>query len=211
MRTLMTNAHKISSMDGEAARLLTDEELGDVASELGNLYFRAGLLLGLQPHQLERLEVDARQQGLTVWQMNMQVLQAWKERTSAALERSELAKVLKKLNKGRLALQLDSSVTNFEEKSVIDASNESLSVLELEEVSRGVCECWRLLAVHLRLPDTRVRTTDVAPEEISVKAFRCLWAWREAGVDVSKASLARALIQVNKSRLAHQIWPACFD
>ena len=199
-------------MDREAAaRSLTDEELGDVASEMGNLFFRAGLLLGLQPHQLERLEVDARQQGLTAWQMNMQLLQAWKERTSAAVERSELAKVLKRLSKGRLALQLDSSVKYFEAKSVIDASKESLSVLELEEVSREVCECWRILAVHLRLSHTRVLSIEAANEEISVKAFRCLWAWSEAGVDVSKASLARVLIQLNKSRLAHRSWPACFD
>lgn len=190
------------------ARVVTDEELGVVAGEISNLFFRAGLLLGLQPHELERLEIEARRQGLGAWQVNMQLLQLWKERSTEESERLELAKVLKRLGKGRLAMKLDSSVKNWEEVSVIDPTKESLSVRELEEVSRGVCECWRRLAVYLNVPDTRARYFDsMTSEEVSVKAFRCLWAWRETGENVSKASLADALRKVNKGRLASQIWP----
>ena len=189
------------------ARVVTDEELGVVAGEISNLFFRAGLLLGLQPHELERLEIEARRQGLGAWQVNMQLLQLWKERSTEESERLELAKVLKRLGKGRLAMKLDSSVKNWEEVSVIDPTKESLSVRELEEVSRGVYECWRCLAVYLNVPDTRARYFDSTSEEVSVKAFRCLWAWRETGENVSKASLADALRKVNKGRLASQIWP----
>lgn len=190
------------------AAALTDEELGEVANEMGNQFFRAGLLLGLKPHELDRLGVDAAGQGLKAWQMNMQLLQLWKERTTAETERMELAKVLKRLCRGRLAVRLDSSVKHWEETSVIDPSNESLSVAELEEVSRGVWDCWRRLAVHLKVPDGQVQSIDSSNEEISVKAFRCLWAWRETAESGSKADLADALRKVKKGRLASQLCPA---
>lgn len=187
------------------AAALSDEELGEVANEMGNQYFRAGLLLGLQPHKLDSL---AASQGLNTWQMNMQLLQLWKERTAAETERIELAKVLKRLGKGRLAVRIDSSVKHWEETSVIDPSNDSLSVAELEEVSRGVWDCWRRLAVHLKVPDSQVQSIESSNEEITVKAFRCLWAWREATESVSKADLADALRKVQKGRLASQLRPA---
>lgn len=187
---------------------LSDEELGDVAGEISNLSFRAGLLLGLQPHELDRLEVDAAHQTLKAWQMNMQLLHLWKERTSAESERVELAKVLKRLGKGKLAVRLDSSVKYWEETSAIDPSKDSLSVAELEEVSRGVWDCWKRLAVYLRVPDPVVQSIESSNEEVSVKAFRCLWAWREAGMSVSKTNLADALGKVKKGRLASQLRPA---
>ena len=194
-------------MEGPSDRLV-DAELSEIANEICSLFFRAGLLLGLQPYELDRLEVDARRQGLTVWQMNMQLLYRWKENSNTQSERPELARVLKKLGKGRLAASIDPSVRDWEPSSVMDCSNESLSAQELEEISRGVGECWRRLAVHLNVQDTRVQAIEAASEDISVKAFRCLWAWREAGENVSKASLADALQKVQKGRLASKIWPA---
>ena len=188
---------------------LAESELADIADEISSLFFRAGLLLGLQPHELDRLDVDARRQGLNSWQMNMQLLQRWRSRTSAESERCELAKVLKKLDKGRLARKLDPSVRHLEAKSVIDPSNEALSAQELEEVSRDrrVCECWRRLAVYLEVDGARVQAIDSASDEVSLKVFRCLWAWRETGRNVSKASLADALRKVEKGRLASRIRP----
>lgn len=190
------------------AAAVSDEELGEVASEISNQSFRAGLLLGLQPHELDRLQVEAAYQGLKAWQMNMQLLQLWRERTTAETERMELAKVLKRLGKGRLAVRLDPSVKHWEETSAIDSSKDSLSVAELEEVSRGVWEVWRRLAVYLEVPDGQVQSIDSSNEEISVKAFRCLWAWREAGESASKAKLADALRKVQKGRLASRLCPA---
>lgn len=189
---------------------MADAELSEVAHEICSLFFRAGLLLGMQPYELDRLEDDARRQGLSAWHMNMQLLRRWKERTNARSERSELARMLKKLHKGRLAAFVDPSVRDWEPKSVIDCSNESLSAQELEEISRdpGVCECWRRLAVYLEVDDTRVQAIDATREDVAVKAFRCLWAWREAGNNVSKANLAVALKKVQKGRLASKIWPA---
>lgn len=188
---------------------LEDAELSEVANEISSTFFRAGLLLGLQPYELDRLEVDTRRQGLTAWQINMKLLQRWKEKVSDHSERSELARAMKKLGKGRLAVSLDPSVRDWAPQSVLDSSKEALSTLELEEISRdpGVCECWRRLAVHLKVEDARVSTIDAANEDVSTKAFRCFWAWSEAGKDVSKASLAGALRKVEKGRLASKLCP----
>ena len=190
---------------------LTSAELGQVSSEIADRFFRAGLLLGLAPSELDRLEIDATRQGCNAWQKNMQLLQTWRERTSAGSERLELAKVLKRLGKGRLAVKMQPSVREWEPQSVLDPAKDSLSALELEEISREgrVTECWNQLAVHLNVADSRVREIESRiGEEPSVKAFRCVWAWREAGENVSKASLAEALRKVNLGRLASRIYPA---
>ena len=36
---------------------LDDELLGEVARQLGNKFFRAGLLLGIQPHEMDSIQV----------------------------------------------------------------------------------------------------------------------------------------------------------
>ena len=191
---------------GSPSSTLSDEELSAVASEVGDQYFRAGLLLGMQPHKLDRLQAEATRQAQTTWQLNMQLLQLWKERTSAECERLELAKVLKRLGKGRVAVTIDASVRDWDVTSAIDPTGGSLTAQELEEVSRGVCDCWRRLAVYLKVPDARVQALETSGEDIVVKAFRCLWAWREAGENVSRASLAQALRNVDKGRLASRIF-----
>ena len=191
---------------------LTSEEFGQVSSEIADHFFRAGLLLGLAPGELDRLEIDATRQGCNAWQTNMQLLQKWRERTTAGSgERLELAIMLKRLGKARLAVKIEPSVRDWEAQTVVDPSKESLSVAELEEISREsrVSETWKQLAVHLNVADSRVREIESrASEEPSVRAFRCLWAWREAGENVNKASLADALRKVNLSRLASRICPA---
>jgi hypothetical protein len=187
---------------------LTDEDVSEVAGELMGHFFRAGIWLGFLPHELDRLEIDAMRQGGSAWQVNMQLLQRWRERTDTECERAELARVLKRLGKGRLAVRVDASVKEWKVQSVLDTSRESLSARELEEVSREgrVCEVRRQLAVHLRVDEAHVRNIESASEEESVKAFRCLWAWREAEEDASKASLADALRKVELGRLASKIW-----
>ena len=189
---------------------LTDDELGKVANEIADHFFRAGLLLGLAPSEIDRLEIDARRQGSNAWQTNMQLLQKWRERTRTESERLELAKALKKLGKGRLAARIDSTAKEWEPQSVLDPSEDSLSALELEEISREgrVSEHWNQLAVYLSVDDSRVRDIQSRGEEPSVMAFRCLWAWREAGRNVSKADLADALRKVSLGRLASRIYPA---
>ena len=186
---------------------LTDQELGEVAGEIVGQFFRAGILLGLQPHELDRIEVDGERQGLNSWQINMQLFQRWREQTAAEAERNELAKMLKILGKGRLAVKLDGSVREWQASFVFDPSVESLSAKELDEVSREICDCWRRLAIRLDIDQTRVKHIQSRNEELSVKAFRCLWAWREAGENVSKATLADALRKENKNRLASRICP----
>ena len=184
----------------------TDQELGEVAGEIVGQFFRAGILLGLQLHELDRLEVDGGRQGLNSWQINMQLFQRWREQTAAGSERNEL-KMLKILGKGRLAVKIDGSVREWQASSVFDPSVESLSAKELEEVSCEICDCWRRLAIRLDIDQTRVKHIQSRNEELSVKAFRCLWAWSEAGENVSKATLADALRKENKNRLASRIWP----
>ena len=189
---------------------LTDQELAEVSDEITDHFFRAGLLLGLAPSEIDRLQIDAAGQGSNAWQKNMQLLQKWREGTTVESERFELAKVLKRLGKGRLAARIAPSVAEWEVQSALDPSQDSLSVLELEEVSREgrVCECWMQLAVYLDVEDRRVRAIQCTSEEPSAKAFRCLWAWREAGVNVSKTTLADALRKVNLGRLASRICPS---
>ena len=135
----------------------------------------------------------------------MQLFQRWGEQTAAGSERNEL-KMLK-IGKGRLAVKIDGSAREWQVSSVFDPSVESLSAKELEEVSREICDCWRRLAIRLDIDQTRVKHIQSRNEELSVKAFRCLWAWSEAGENVSKATLADALRKENKNRLASRIWP----
>ena len=187
-----------------------DEELWVVAGQIAGQLFRAGLQLGLDPSELDRLEIDATRQCCSAQQAAMQLLQRWRDRTTAESERSDLAKVLKRLGKGRLAAKMEPSVRQWEAQSALDPSKDSLSVLELEEVSREgrVWECWRQLAVYLSVDEGRVRVIESKNEDTSVKAFRCLWAWREATDNASRATLADALKKVNLGRLAYRICPS---
>lgn len=191
---------------------IEDEELLEVAQEMAGQSFRAGLLLGLLPNEIDELEINARATGCSDWQINMQILQKWRERTTSAAneERLELAKVLKRLGKGRLAAKMEPSVREWEPQSALDPSQDTLSVLELEEVSREgrISETWIRLAVYLDVDEGRVRTIRGRDEEPSMQAFRCLWAWREAGRNFNKATLADALVKVSLGRLASKLYPS---
>ena len=189
----------------ERARPLSDADLAEVAGQIGRQYFRTGILLGLQPHELDSMEDDGARQGLSKWQLNMQLLQRWRERTSAENERLELAQVLRRLELGRLAITLEPSVRKWRETSFIDPTREEFTSQELEEVSREVTDCWQRLAVCLKVRENVVRDVEASNEDVSVRAFRCLWAWREADRDATRTSLARALVKMNKARLASKL------
>ena len=186
---------------------LSDEDLGEVASQIGRFHFRAGLLLGIQPYELDSLQDDGLREGLSGWQLNMQILQRWRNATSAEHERQELARVLKRLGIGRLAVKIEPSVREWKETSFIDPTREELSSRELEEVSRETTDCWQRLAVCLRVPERVIRDVEARSEDVSVQAFRCLWAWKEAGQDVSRKNLADALERMGKGRLASRLVP----
>lgn len=187
------------------AAALSDEDLGEVASQIGRLHFRAGVLLGIQPYELDSLQDDGLRQGLNSWQLNMQILQRWRDATSVERERLELARVLKRLGIGRLAVKIEPSVREWKETSFIDPTREELTSQELDEVSKEVTDCWQRLAVCLRVPERVIRDVEARSEEASVQTFRCLWAWKEAGQDVTRKNLAGALENMGKGRFASRL------
>lgn len=186
--------------------LLDEEELCKIAEQLGSRSFRMGIHLGLEPHELELLQTEARSQALSPWQLNRKMLHQWRQRQRPESERTELSRALKRLGMGRLAAEMQPSVNGWQETSYIDPARHTLSARELEEVSRSLGDCWERLAIHLNVPDDRVQAFKSGSEETCIKAFRCLWAWREASQNASREDLATALRKVNKGRLASQIY-----
>ena len=83
--------------------------------------------------------------------------------------------------------------------------NNDFSLQELEEISREVGKDWEKLGVYLHVSDHTTQDIKHRNEDVSVCAFRCLWAWYEAGEDVTRRTLAEALRKINKGRLASRI------
>jgi len=82
---------------------------------------------------------------------------------------------------------------------------EGFTLPELEEISRDVGEEWERLGIYLHVSDHTTEEIKHRNEEISVHAFRCLWAWYEGGENVSRRTLAEALRRIHKGRLAARI------
>jgi len=82
---------------------------------------------------------------------------------------------------------------------------EGFTLPELEEISRDVGEEWERLGIYLHVSDHATEEIKHRNEEISVHAFRCLWAWYEGGENVSRRTLAEALRRIHKGRLAARI------
>ena len=83
--------------------------------------------------------------------------------------------------------------------------NNDFSLQELEEISREVGKDWEKLGVYLHVSDHTTQDIKHRNEDVSVCAFRCLWAWYEGGENVTRKTLAEALKKINKGRLASRI------
>ena len=75
----------------------------------------------------------------------------------------------------------------------------------MEEIAKEVGEEWERLGIYLHLTEHTIREIKHRNGDISVQAFRCLWAWYEAAENVSKKTLADALRKIQKGRLASRI------
>ena len=67
------------------------------------------------------------------------------------------------------------------------------------------CKSWRRYRGRLGRSDHTTQEIKHRNEDISVHAFRCLWAWYEGGENVSRRTLAEALRKIHKGRLASRM------
>lgn len=183
----------MSALDGET--------LATVAGQLGARFFRAGLMLGIPPHELDSIQAEP---SATLWQMNMVMLNKWNERGLGG--QLELAQALKRLGLGRLSLVVDPSVANNPgPPTFINPTSPDFSQQELLEIAAEVGEEWWRLGIYLQVKDTTLEELKHRNDEVAVRGFRCLWAWYENGESVNRETLVGALKKLHKGRLASRI------